>query len=101
MGEGYDIHSHTMMATTAPMNKAYPDKKSSNFVADRRISHGTTAHARICTMYCPRRMLMNRGNSMEESAPKEIMLAAMLVPRICTSQAKATRNTANRVVPDQ
>lgn len=35
------------------------------------------------------------------SDPKGIILAAILVPRIDTAQQKASRKTANRVVPDQ
>ena len=38
---------------------------------------------------------------MDESAPKGIMFAAMLVPRIETIQVNADRKTAKRTGPDQ
>jgi hypothetical protein len=65
------------------------------------IFQGQAAHARNWTMNCPRRMLRKEGNNMAESAPKDIIFAAMFVPRIWTNHAKAQRKTANLVFEDQ
>jgi hypothetical protein len=83
------------------MKIPYPERKVVNTEAELRIFHGQIANAKNSTMYCPRGMVIKRGNNILLSEPKGIMFAAMLVPRIDTIQQNARRKTANRVLPDQ
>ena len=96
-----NVQSQIMIATTLAINRPYPERKVVKTEADERIFQGQIAKAKNSTMYCPRGMVIYRGNSMLESDPNGIIFAAIFVPKIDTIQQKANRKTANLVVPDQ
>ena len=71
-GKGGDLQSQIMIATTLAMKSPYPERKVVKTDAELRIFHGQIAKARNSTRYCPRGMVMKRGNRPEESEPKGI-----------------------------
>lgn len=85
------------MAATLAMKIPYPDKNVVKTLALAKIFHGQIANARNSTMYWPRGILMYLGNSSELSAPKGIMFAAMLVPKMDMDQHAAAKKTAKRL----
>ena len=66
-----------------------------------KIFHGQMANARHSTMNWPLGIVMYLGNSIVESEPNGIMLAAILVPSSETDQPAAAKKMAVRVPADQ
>jgi hypothetical protein len=85
-----------MIATTEAMKRPYPDKKVVNTAALAMIFQGQIAKARNSTRSWPRGMVIYLGKSIEQSEPKGIMFAAILVPKMETVQQAAHRKQANR-----